>query len=501
MGRIYRPRHLLELTVTREDGTTIVLPMRVQSARWHKNEHTKADELHTVLNWMDGGVDPRILDNGIGVYYLGNADENGDWDPTESDIRFVGRVTRVQRHGGDEGASAVEIGFVDYTSFFILKKPVATRAIPKLEHTLADAWKCIVAGMGDEKSGESEVADLADAIVFRGLSAPGPVIGTAQAKRFRKAGGKLSVDPKKDAWAIWQDIVGSVGLISFFELDKLVVTTALDLYTAKNTPIFINGLNIQTWNEERNNDFDRKGVGVTSFDPITGTTLEAVWPPVGDAALVRKVPKAHKPSASGHSKAKAKTATPAEHRDYFQFPGITDPELLLKLAKTVYEQRSRQEFTGSITTGEFFVEGAEGSDIDLLALHSGDTIKVEIDETDWAGEQIIDSLPTTDARAEYLESKGYSPSVAELLAESLDDLTNIRREFYVKGVQVSLSITPEGGTFSVEITYCNKIQKGGETWTGTGTNGSTGKVDQEFDPDAPKAPDANAPPPDLPPFK
>lgn len=511
MGRTYRPRHLLELTVTREDGTTIVLPIRVQSAKWHKNEHTKADELHTVLNWQDAGVDPRILDNGIGVYYLGNADDEGNWDPGSDDVRFVGRVTRVQRHGGDEAPLTVEIGFVDYTSFFILAKPVATRTIPKLEHTLAEAWRCIVEGLGDEKTGESQVADLADAIEFRGLEAPGPVIGTAQAKRFRQIGGKLSVDPKKDAWAIWQDIVGSLGLISFFELDRLVVTTALDLYTARNTPIFINGLNIQTFNEERNNDFDRKGVGISSFDPLTGTTLEAVWPPPGDARLVRKVPKAHKPTKASHSghAAKAKKAAAPEHRDYFLFPGITDPDKLLELAKTVYEQRSRQEFTGSITTGEMSVEGAEAQEIDLLALRSGDTCKIEIDETDWAGEQIIDSLPTLDARAEYLEGKGYSPSIARLLAENLDDLTNIRREFYVKGVQVSLSLTPEGGTFAVELTYCNKIQKGGETWTSDSGKGSQPqKVDQEYDPDAPvdqeydpDAPNANAPPPDLPPFQ
>ena len=141
------------------------------------------------------------------------------------------------------------------------------------------------------------------------------------------------------------------------------------------------------------------------------------------------------------------------------------------------------------------MEGAEGEQFGVLALHSGDTVKIEIDETDWAGGQILDSLPTIEDRAAYLEDKGYSPSIARLLAENLDDLTNIRREFYVKSVQISLSLTPDGGSFACEISYCNKIEKGGETWIKGGHDINPAEhVVMVLDLDPP-------PPPDLPPFK
>jgi hypothetical protein len=383
MGRLYRPRAFMQLTLPGSGDDVdnpVSFPVRVQSFNLTVNDHTHADELRAVFDWHDAGIDPRILSTAIGSLFVGNEGDEDLWTPADEDLRFIGRMTAAKRHGGGDRAMAVEAHFLDYTSFFIQAKPFATKGIPRLDQTVADAWVTLISGFEDE-DGLNPVSELADAIEFRGLDAPGPVLGKATAPRFRKAGARVHVDPKKDAWGIWQDVVGSVGLISYWDRGALVVTTALDLFTGSNRPVFLWGHNILTFNEERSNNFERKGVAITSFDPVSGTTIEALWPPVGDKRLNRKIAKPVAKGQGGHGGSKGKAPDPAagEHRDTFQFSGITDPDALLELAKTVYLQRSRQEFTGSISTAEMLVE-TEGADdnradragtYDVLSLRSG----------------------------------------------------------------------------------------------------------------------------------
>ena len=58
-----------------------------------------------------------------------------------------------------------------------------------------------------------------------------------------------------------------------------VVTTARDLYTASNPPQIVHGRNLFSFSERRNNDRTTKGVIVTSFDPVSGESLEAAFNP------------------------------------------------------------------------------------------------------------------------------------------------------------------------------------------------------------------------------
>ena len=458
-----------------DPDSPVSFPVRVQSITLTINDHTHADELRAVFDWHDAGIDPRLLGSAIGSLYIGNEGDDELWEPGEDDLRFIGRMTKAQRHGGEEKAWSVEAHFLDYTSFFIQAKPFATEGIPRLDQTVADAWRTLIGGFGDYET--NPVGDLVDAIEFRGLEAPGPVIGKATAARFKKGGTRVHVDPKKDAWAIWQDVVGSVGLISYFDRDVLVVTTALDLFTGNSRPVFMMGKNILTFNEERTNDFEKKGVAITSFDPLNGTTLEALWPPVGDEKLKRGIAK----PTTGKGK-KAPDPAAGEHRDTFQFSGITDPDALLELAKTVYLQRSRQEFTGSITTAEMLIEtdsaDTESEDrpgeFDVLTLRSGDTIVVQIDEIDWGGEFLTGSLPSHNDRMLYFTGRGYSRGIARILSDNMESLQATRAEFYVKGLSIEFSVTEDGGSFQATINYCNKIEKGGDA-------ASTKKTDLELE--------------------
>jgi hypothetical protein len=444
MGRLYRPRALLRLAVAVPGQTEpIAFEVPVVRARHVKNDHNHADTLDVTLDWADTGVDPRWIASAIGEYHLGVANDAGAWEPTKDNRRFIGRLVEVSRIG--EGDSLhVEMTFHDYTSFFLLAKPVSTDAIPSYSDTLDQAWSRLCGTV----PGALEL----DELELRGLEET-PVIGTAVAERFRKRG-HLAVKPGLDAWAVWQQAVGMMGLISFFEADTCIVTTARDLYTSLNPPQIVYGRNLFSFSEHRNNDRVAKGVIVTSFDAVSGTAIEAAFNP--HAGNVKKL------GAKGKKSKKPKFLDVSKEYDVFPYPGITDQTTLKALAERIYVERIRQELEGAATTKDFDVETASGVDFDLLSLGSGDAVEIRfLGDEDAA---FVKKFDTQQQRSSYLQRIGYSPSVADIIAANVDKISSRSNLFHVKSVTTNLETTGDGGgSFSVELSYCNKIDVGGGT--------------------------------------
>ncbi len=336
-----------------------------------------------------------------------------------------------------------------YTCLFLESKRFPASGVPALTDDLATAWRKICAATGtinaETDELQSSVMALADRLVFVGVDEP-PVLGRAVAPRFKKLG-RVQVKPEADAWAVWQQCIGMCGLISFIRLDQCIVTTATDYYTSTNPPRLVWGQNILRLSEERDARTAGTGIGITSFDPLTGTSLEALWPPVGDASIQRKrltAKKAGSPDAVRQSEA----------REYFAYPGVTDPAVLLQIAQRVYEERSRQDFEATLTTCEMSVDAMDGSTFDLLRLAAGDVLRVEVDraDTEWLGE-----LGSDEARINYLVGAGYSEGVAKLITRTLDTERKLTPKYYVKRVSTRFETSPEGGTFEVEINVCNRL--------------------------------------------
>jgi hypothetical protein len=445
MARTYRPRMLLRLSVPVPRGSAfelITYDLPIIKARHLRDDHNHADQLSTTVDWVDAGVDPRWIAGATCEFYLGDASETGEWEPDETNIRFVGRMVKpARRVKGD--SLQVDLEFHDYTSFFLLAKQYATAGVPLYSETLGEAWIRIC-----EHTPGAE--PLADNIELRGLSTF-PLIGSAVAERFRKRG-TLHVKPNSDAWAIWQQCVGMMGLVSFFELDTCIVTTATDLYTGGDPPRVVWGRDLLDFSEERNNDRHMKGVGITSFDPITGKTLESLYNPL--LANKKKV----KPAAKRRTK--ASTIDDSKEFDIFAFHGITKQAALDALVRRVYEERSRQELEGTLETVEMALETASGKSFDLLALGSGDTIEVK-----FLGDEdatFVKSFSSQSDRVSYLLERGYTEPVAQIIAGNVDALTAKSSLFYVKSVTSELESNSDGGgSFRVEISYCNKIDPGG----------------------------------------
>lgn len=449
MPRIYRPRMLLRLTVPLpkgDDYEAFTFEVPVVSAHHTKNDHNHADTLSTTLDWIDTGVDPRWIAGATCEFYLGNADDFGEWQPGPDNLRFVGRLVKPSRDTREQSLE-VQLEFHDYTSFFLLAKPFATDGTPLYSESLTDAWARICKHTPGAEA-------LASQIEYRGLSGI-PKIGDAVAPRFRKAG-KVHVQPGMDAWAVWKQCTGSLGLISFIELDKCIVTPVEDYYTAGDPPRIVWGKNLLTLHEERNNDRGSRGVGLTSFDPITGKTIEAIYNP--NAALKAKPKRV--PAKKANSKSSNAQLDELKELDFFVYPAVTDQATLDRVCRAVYEERSRSDLEGHVSTGDMTAETIGGDEFDLLGLASGDVIEIRLLDSDDAA--FVRDFKSEEARVDYLvNQKKYTPEAAKIIAANVDRLTPKSNQFYVKSVSTSLTSEADGGSFRVEIDFMNKIDPSG----------------------------------------
>lgn len=451
-GRVYRPVMMAEITVPimgtpaqrqtlEKSEETITFSVAPKSVRIERNDHNTADSCELVLDWTTAGVDARMIDDATVEVHLANADENGNWANSKKTVRFVGIVKEVTTSRTNEDAAEVQLQLVDYTELFLRAKPFGSSGIPSFSQTIGEAWRTIVA----QTPGADIFASQSN-LVFRGVN-PSTVIGSAVSERFRKIG-KVQTKPETDAWAVWQQCVGMLGLISYIDKDKCVVTTATNYYTEQDAPKMIWGLNLTDWHESRVSALARRGIALTSFDPLAMRTIEAFWKPIGDPSIARK--RAHAKKVQSEDKIRAN-----EERDYFAYPGAHTYEALLAIAKRVWEERSRQELEGSISTPDMYAVTERLELFDLLDLRAGDTVRVEVEP---GMKQLLSSLPNDLRRIDYLVQRGYADSVAELLVANMKNFEDLESRFLTKRVAIECEVSDNGGNFNVEVDYINRIQ-------------------------------------------
>jgi hypothetical protein len=456
---IYKPRVHAQISYpSNEDEDDVIIPLLVKNIDISKNDHNSADTCRVTsdaLAFGASGIDPRLFANTIMTVYLGQADDQNEWQPNDEDIQFIGRVSKTERSNDEDEATTIQFDCVDYTSFFILAKPFATDGVPDFSMTLPDAWKLIC----ENTPGAEE---LSENIIFAGVD-KNLVIGDSVDIRFKQAG-KIVVQQGDSAWKVWQQVVGALGLISYFKLDDCIVTNSQSHYREDNPATFVYGKDIISFKEERNNDFERRGIGISSFDPITNKTLIAVFPPFGDARVNKgKQPKSAVTPGRKDGRGRKKKKTPTikkdnEDRDWFQCPGgTTDLDLLQQIAERVYDERSRQEFRGSIKTIEMMINDSNGNQLNILNLKQGETIRIKIDDIDFfSDDSDFKQKSIAEKTAEYIRLD-YQPEFAKILAENSADIAKLRSEFFIREIKTSFSVDENGGKFEVEIDYCNKI--------------------------------------------
>lgn len=442
---------LLGLT-SREDESnhgreTVDLPVRVRAFTLERNDHFTADSLRITVDHNDAGVDPRFLKNATLQFWAGTADEDGNWEPRDSNYRFIGVVKHVNRKM-EEGGLAVEIEAHDYTSLYLAQKPYASNGYPHLNCTLADAWVqvCDHVGFWDISTGKmvSNVEAMKTRLVFRGGVDGSRIIGEGVPERVRNFG-RLPRKNGETAWDVWSRCCFCLGLITFFDKDQIIITTSTEHFSVETAPALILGENILDCDEVVDTAVTNKGVGLVSYDTETGNTIEAYYPPPGDVrvnvkrGVARR--KGYKPSD-----------VQADQYNVYEYHDITDLDLLQKIAQRAYEERARQEIQGSVKSAEPFLYMPDGSKVDLLDLTSGDNIKVQIDPESL---ELLRNEGSLFARKRLIEM-GYDRDIAKLIAKNLDSLGVINSNMHTR--QIITHFDADGETYEVTIKYWNTIK-------------------------------------------
>ncbi len=454
--------------VPNEEVETIDLPIRVRNLHLTLNDHNHADMCTIEAEYLDIGLDPRILTSAIVRVFIGEFDDS---PPKKSDCKFVGIMTKPSRSGSDQGLT-MTLEFLDYTTLFLEHRHYDPLEVPTLDMTLGEAWAQICDHVGPTSdAGEFTpvTSILRNRIVFIDETSieTGEIseslstvrLGAGTTERYRSLGRVPLKSPDMDAWAVWQTCCNMLGLITYIKNDTCVVTTARDLYTSKNPPAFVWGRNIESIREERNSNIVKKGIGIRSYNALTNTTLEALYPDDGDKRILKKQ------LAVKTKNGLSKPAKVVQDRIFFNFPSVTDPTKLKDLAQRVWEEYSRQELEGTLTTWDLDLLGVgskvEGKIFNILDLGPGDTIWIGFDPE---SKTILPSLGSPSKQVQYLLDGGYSEEAAEYLVANLQNMTRWVPTFFVKKIELELTSDESGGNLKISINYLNKINESGSTY-------------------------------------
>lgn len=453
------------------------ITLRCSKVELEANSHNEADEIRIECTIDDAGIDPRFLRNAEIYCYMDDTPD-GNLQPSGDNLRFVGIAVNVDRDLGED-KSGVSIRALDYTTMFLSTKGFPPNGVPLYTETLAEAWAriCDHTGWFDlaTKSIVSTVQRLRDRIEFHPPELASLVLGKAVPPRIAK-GPLVANGGSKDAWAIWQQAVGSMGLISFIRGDRCIVTTATDYYSGDDPPRMIYGTNVHAIHESRDQQaLSGKNVGILAFNPLTGTTLESYYPPREDIT-----PKGRAKKKVGASALGPGVVLRAQDYEVFDIPWpCCDQATLDQFAQRVWEERSRQELLGTLKTtfirvytNSKYLDGSvnvlQPGNFNLLGLQAGDRIRVEIPLDDLS---VIQAIPTIQGREVELMRRGYTQEMAGFMVRNLSDMQKVSPEFQVHSVRTSIESTGiDEVLFEIEIQFLNRIEVSGSAQPGTGTS-------------------------------
>lgn len=137
-----------------------------------------------------------------------------------------------------------------------------------------------------------------------------------------------------------------------------------------------------------------------------------------------------------------------------------DQDTLQAIAERIWQERVRQELSGTLTTREMSMASASGQQqYDLLALSAGDQIQIQIDP---AALDAIQKLPSIGQRVQALMNKGYASDIANFIAENLSSITSLPAQFLCHSIETTIDATSLPGSYNVSIHFLNLVSLTGD---------------------------------------
>lgn len=456
---IYYPQAAISLRVIWEDfgsnspvlQETTVMQVSCRNVIVDFNDYTEADTFKARIDYKSFPFDPRCIRSlGIAVYMEDRKTvfrQNNSLnliEPSEDNIVFQGFADEGGLDFNDD-TRTVMIEGRDFTSLFIDQKRINTSPIP-----LSKPIDQIITDLIQEQEAAKEI------VVENRTGEPIPVLSKL-APDFNPVTSVKNQKRKETYWDIMQSILQRVGLIGFIEIDKFVITKPRNIYEKKEIKQFIYGGNIKDLSFKRKLGRAKNyNVRLLSANLMKKTVIKAEVPKeaispdfiadFGNTEIT--IPQLDKDG---------KKIDPPKVADYIVFPvpNINDKDTLIRMAEDVYEEMSRQQIEGSLSTFEMEIpeelenEFQTGTRPVLFSkIRNGTAIKIYMSQ-DELGE--INSDSTWSQKKNFLIRRGYPENVAVAFAESLN---RINTALYVKNVQFELD-QEEG--FRMNIDFINFI--------------------------------------------
>jgi hypothetical protein len=423
------------------------LTVSCRSLRVERNDYSEADTFSATIDYQAFPFDPRCIRAcGITICMEDRKKTfNGDnslnlIEPSRDNIVFLGFVDESSI-SFDDTTRTVKLEGRDYTSLFIDQKRVNTDPIP-LTKPIDELIKDLI----NEQEATKEIT------VENRTGEALPALSKL-ASDFNPVTSVKNVKRKETYWEIMQSIVNRVGLVGFIELDRYVITKPQNVYEKRNIKHFIYGGNIKDLNFTRRlgraKDFN---VLVKSFNSIEKRVEEAKIPEeANDEGFKSRhgsteitVPQLDKDG---------KKIEPPKTADYYTFlvKDVTNKEQLIKIGESIFDELSRQQIEGNLTTFEMEVPeevGNETNPILFSQIRNGSAIRIFLDQQEI---QEISSNANKAQRLAFLLRRGYPRPLADAFADSLSRINTV---FYVKSVMFEMDM--DNG-FTMKIEFINFI--------------------------------------------
>lgn len=454
---IYYPQGGLILRATWEDFksqsaknlSVTEFNITAKSLYIERNDYSEADKFKATLDYNDFPFDPRCLRSIAVTICIEDRKKNFKSDNSlnkiipvmDKNIVFIGFADESSIRMDSETKTITFEGR-DYTSLFIDQKRINTEPI-SMSKPIDEIIKDLI----------NEQDATKDIIVVNRTGETLPVPSKLSAD-YNPTTSVRNVKRKETYWDIMQDIVSHFGFVGFIELDKYVITKPQNIYEKKEIKQFIYGGNIKELNFQRKLGRAKNfNVRVISFNPLEKKTEEALIPKeaitpdfiANNGNKEITIPQLDKDG---------KKIEPEKTADYISFPvkDVVNKEQLIKIGESVFEEMSRQQIEGSLTTYEMEIpeeiDGNKTRSISFEKIKNGTAIRVYLSSSELG---FLNSKSDFNKKLAFLISRGYSHDIAVVFAKSLD---RINTAFYTKSVTYELD---QDNGFSMKLDFINFI--------------------------------------------
>lgn len=430
------------------------ISIRPQIVSVNINDYTEADSFSMTVNYQDFPFDPRAIRSmGVTIYIqdmkslYDDAGNKLNIKPEKNkrtdNIVFLGFADEETILFNDT-SRLISFKGRDFTSLYI-DSPYGERALP-MDSPVDE----VIRGLSQELKATESI------LVENRTGETLPVLSKF-ASTFSETGGKRNTRKNETYWDVIQDLARKAGLIAYIELDKLVITKPRALYGQTKSLQFIYGKNLQSLEFKRKmgrqKDFN---ILVRSLDFKNKNVLEVKIPEEATLEWAKEYGIAQ--ARVQIEKINASQEEIEEDAPFISFlvPDVNNVLQLTEIGQSIYEEISRQQLEGSMSTRDMIIgygQGQTAVEFDITKLRTASPLAVEIlDDRELFK---LRRFAKNEERVSFLIEKGYSRQVATVIADSLGRFNPL---FYLKSIELQLD-NNDGFTSNIEFVNFIEIEK------------------------------------------